>query len=90
MSIIPWRKSIRATVELPKPAPDWDAEMVAIQAIGEALCSLDTEQEQFRALTYWMWRLRSQDHPEVNRWETMQKNVAQQSAEQIAKRMGIE
>ena len=69
-----------------EPAPDWDHEMYALQGIGEHLASIPTKEGQFRALTYWMWRLKSGDRPNVEDWVD---SIAEQSAVKLAGETGF-
>jgi len=71
-----------------RPADDRPAyeETEIIHRIGEWLSHLETEEEQFRVLTYWLWRIKSKDNPKFGDW---QENVAEQSAEMIGGRTGF-
>lgn len=83
MSIIPWRRVRQNDAE---PAPDWDPETEAIQRIGEWLSHIPTDEGKFRALAYWLWRLKSSDRPEVTKWVEA---VADESVETLGGRHGF-
>ncbi len=68
------------------PADDWDTELLALRSIGEWLATLPTDEARFRALTFWMWRLKSGDSPRITDWVD---DFAEQSAAQIAERTGF-
>ena len=70
------------------PSPDERQyeETEVIKNIGLWLAQLDTEEEQFRVLAYWMWRIKSKDSP---RAEAMIENIAEESAEIIGVRTGF-
>lgn len=71
-----------------RPADDKPVyeETEILHRIGEWLSHLETEEEQFRALTYWMWRVKSKDHPTFGDW---QDSIAEQSAEIVGGRTGF-
>lgn len=69
-----------------QPAPDWDLETEVMRCVGEWLAQLPTEEAKFRVLTYWMWRLKSGDTPQISKWVD---DVAEQSAVTLAKRSGF-
>lgn len=86
-----------AVVRLPKmfgggprlekePAPGWDAEGQALLHIGEWLSQIPTKEGQFRALSYWMWRLKSDEAPNIQDWV---ESVAEQSAVKLARENGF-
>lgn len=68
------------------PADKWDNEMEVLRSVGEWLAELPDDQARFRALTYWMWRLKSGDSPKVNEWV---EDFAEQSAADVAERSGF-
>lgn len=61
-------------------------ETEVIKEIGKWLSHLETEEEQFRCLTYWLWRLKSKDNPRFEAWA---ENVAEESAEMMGQRTGF-
>ena len=69
-----------------EPAPDWDAELTAMRGIGEWLATIETKEGQFRALSYFMWRLKSGDAPKIEEWV---ESVAEQSAVKVAQEVGF-
>jgi|GEM_PF-3182307 len=75
------RPQFEADVEL-RP----DAEMQALVGIGEWLSTLDTDEKKLRALTFHMWRLKSNDTQKVDDWVT---SIAEQSTMIVSKRNGF-
>ena len=73
----------------PEPAENWDAEAKVLQRIGEWLAMLETDEEKFRVLTYWIWRLRSHDAPEISKWADMLENTAEACTTDIGERIGL-
>jgi DNA-binding transcriptional LysR family regulator len=69
------------------PSDDWDAEVNAMKAIGEWLATLPDDESRFRALTYWMWRLKSGKSPQITDWVD---DFAEQSAADVAQRSGFD
>lgn len=68
------------------PSDKWDNEVDAIKAIGEWLAVLPDDESKFRALTYWMWRLKSGKSPQITEWVD---DFAEQSAADVAERSGF-
>ena len=83
MSILPWPR--KAKREEMRPHPDWDFETEAMREIGAWLGQL-SEEAQLRILTYWMWRLKSKDRPNVEHWV---ESIAEQSAVEVSRRAGF-
>jgi hypothetical protein len=70
-----------------EPAPGWDTELQAMQGIGEWLATIPSDEGKYRALSYFMWRLKSGDRPNIEAWID---TVADASAVQLAKKHGLE
>lgn len=70
----------------PQPAPGWDVETQAIMHIGEFLTTIPTKEGQYRALAYWMWRLKSGDQPHIEDWVH---SVAEECAVKLATESGF-
>jgi len=68
------------------PAPGWDEELHAMTGIAEWLATIPTKEGQFRALSYFMWRLKSGDSPNIENWV---ESVAEQSAVKVAQEHGF-
>ena len=67
--------------------PGCDPQSEAINFIGQWLSTLPTQDQQFRVLTYWIWRLKSGDDPKkIYNWVT---SFAEQSTVEIAGRTGF-
>jgi hypothetical protein len=62
-------------------------ETEVLRHVGQWLAQLGSEEEQFRVLAYWIWRLKSKDYPTV---EAMMENVTEESAEKIGTRLGFD
>lgn len=75
------RPQFEADVEL-RP----DAEMQAIVGIGEWLSTLGSEEAKLRALTFHMWRLKSNDTQKIDDWVH---SIAEQSTMIVSKRNGF-
>lgn len=69
-----------------EPAPGWDVELQAMGGIGEWLATIPTKEGQYRALSYFMWRLKSDDQPHINEWV---ESVAEESAIKLAQEAGF-
>jgi hypothetical protein len=69
-----------------EPAPNWDKETEAMRCVGEWLAQLDNDEARFRVLTYWMWRLKSGEAPNISAWVD---TVAEQSAVELSRRAGF-
>lgn len=70
-----------------EPAPGWDQETEAIAAVGQWLSTIPTKEQKFRLLSYWMWRLKSDDDPK--KIEDWVESVAENSAEIIGGKVGF-
>lgn len=69
-----------------EPAPNWDKETEVMRCVGEWLAQLDNDEARFRVLTYWMWRLKSGETPNISAWVD---TVAEQSAVELSRRAGF-
>lgn len=69
-----------------EPAKGWDPETEALKCVGEWLATVPTTEQKLRILSYWMWRLKSQDDPKVEVWV---ESVAEQSTMMVSKRHGF-
>ena len=69
-----------------EPAPDWDSELTAIRGIGEWLATIESNEGKLRALSYFMWRLKSGDDPRVETWIDQ---IAEQSTMMVSKKHGF-
>ena len=69
-----------------EPAPDWDSETEAMKCVGEWLATVKSDEGKLRILTYWMWRLKSEDSPRVTEWVD---SIAEQSAVMVSRRHGF-
>lgn len=68
-------------------APDWDKETEALNAVGQWLSTLPTQEQKLRCLAYWMWRLKSNDDPaRIRDWVDA---TAETSAEIVGGRTGF-
>ena len=70
-----------------RPEPERKyTEVQIIEGVGNWLAHADSLEEQFRALAYWMWRLKSGHDP---RMDAMVENIAEECAEQIGEKVGF-
>jgi hypothetical protein len=69
-----------------EPAPDWDTELSAMRGIGEWLATIPSDEGKLRALSYFMWRLKSGDGPRVEAWVD---SIAEQSTMIVSKKHGF-
>jgi hypothetical protein len=69
-----------------EPAHDWDDELTAMRGIGEWLATIPSQEGKLRALSYFMWRLKSGDDPRVETW---MESIAEQSTMTVSKRAGF-
>jgi hypothetical protein len=69
-----------------EPAPGWDTELQAMQGIGEWLATIPSDEGKYRALAYFMWRLKSGDTPNITQWVD---SIAEQSAVKLAQEHGF-
>lgn len=67
------------------PAPGWDKELRAMQAMAEWLHTIPDKEGKYRALSYLMWRLKSGDI----RVEDWVESIAEQSTMKVAKEHGF-
>ncbi len=80
------RKIFGASRPEREPHPDWDVELSAMRGIGEWLATIPTEEGRLRALSYFMWRLKSGDDPRVESWV---ESIAEQSTMMVSKKHGF-
>ncbi len=87
MSIVRFPKFLRSGVRPDRiPADGWDTELQAMQGIGEWLATIESDEGKYRALAYFMWRLKSGDRPNIEQWVD---SVAEQSAVTLAQKHGF-